>query len=165
MACQQKRTDSDPTQKQYYTSFFPKEKAKAEKKAKEFPLEYVRKQNIPVSDKNAASRDSTRKIYHSVFQSAFNEEFERSFCPIDYLYLSVRNFAITELQNPFDFSYDIYDILAMVKPTNARQLSPLSLSPLFKRFPVLCHFVNENEAEFEWRRARKSVKRLLRCFV
>lgn len=75
-----KKTDSDPTQNQYYTSFFPKEKAEAEKKAKQFKLEYVTNQNILIPDKNAPPTDSTRKIYHSVFQAAFNKKLEQSLC-------------------------------------------------------------------------------------
>ena len=66
----------------------------------------------------------------------------------------MRNFyakAVTEIKKRFNFDDEVFNILPMVKPKNAQQLSPQSLSPLFKRFPVLRDSINEDDAESEWR--------------
>jgi hypothetical protein len=60
-----------------------------------------------------------------------------SFNPIDYFFISERNFyakAITELKDCFNFDDEVYGLFPMIlKPKNARQLSPQSLSSLFLR--------------------------------
>jgi hAT family C-terminal dimerisation region len=152
--CQQPRAISDPAEKQYFTLYFPKEKEEAEKKAKKFALDYVKSNLIPVPDKNSLPTDPIRKNYDSVFQSAFNQEFERSFHPIDNFFLSVRNFyakAVYEFKTRFNFEDDVYKILPILKPKNARKLSPQSLSCLFTRYPILRDHVNEDDADNEWR--------------
>ena len=134
--------------------FFPKERAEAEMKARTYALDYVRLQNLPVPDKNAEENDPARRIYDSVFKTAHNEEFERLFTPLDYFFMSVRNFyitAVSEIKKRFNFDDDVFNLLPIVKPKNARQLSPQSLSGLFNRFPVLREIVNEDDAESEWR--------------
>lgn len=105
-------------------------------------------------DKNASETDPTRKIYDSVFKAQYNEEFESAFTPLDYFFTSVRNFyvtAVSEIKKRFNFDDEVFKLLPMVKPKNARHLSPQSLSSLFKRFPVLCDKVNVDDAENEWR--------------
>ncbi|KZS16533.1 Uncharacterized protein APZ42_017716 [Daphnia magna] len=70
---------SDSAQKQYFTEYFPKEKEEAERKEKKFAVNHVRINVIPLPEKNSQPSDPIRKNYDSVFQSAFNEEFERYF--------------------------------------------------------------------------------------
>ena len=58
----------------------------------------------------------------------------------------------SELQKRFKFDDPVYNILPMVKPTNARKLNPQSLSGLFKRYPILLDKVKADaHAEREWR--------------
>lgn len=59
--CKQPLSAHNPKQKQYYTSFFPVEKADADKKAKKYADEYVASRRIPVPDKNALPNDPVRK--------------------------------------------------------------------------------------------------------
>ena len=134
--------------------FFPKERSEAEVIARNYALDHIRKNKIPVPDKNAPPNDPTRKIYDSVFKDSYNEEFQRRFIPVDLFFTSIRNFYITavaELQKRFAFDDDVFNVLQIVKPKNARRLSTQSLSSLFKRFPVLSMTVNEDDAETEWR--------------
>ena len=67
----------------------------------------------------------------------------------------MRNFyakAVTELKDCFNFDNEVYGLLFMIlKPKNARQLSPKSLSSFFLRYPILRDHVNEGDAESEWR--------------
>jgi len=66
----------------------------------------------------------------------------------------VRNFyakAVTELKDCFNFDDEVYGLLSMIlKPKNARQLSPKSLV-FFLRYPILRDHVNEGDAVSEWR--------------
>jgi hypothetical protein len=92
--------------------------------------------------------------YDRAFQLAFSEEFERSFTPIDYFFASVQKFFITsisEIQKRFSFKDHEFQIPPLVKPKNARNLCPASLSSLFKRFPLLNDHCNVVEADKEWR--------------
>ena len=63
--------------------------------------------------------------------------------PSDNIYLfyqSCQNYYIVlikQIQCRFKFEDEIYDILALVEPRNARSLKPKSLRPLFVRIPVL----------------------------
>ena len=153
-SCKQPLSVNNPKQKQYYTSFFPAEKADADKKAKKYADEYIASRRIPVPDKKASPSDPIRKSYEQAHKHAFESEFELSFTPIDYFYVSIRKFyanAIIELQKRFNFDDPIYDILPMVKPSNARDLSPQSLTPLFRRYPILRKFTSQVDAEREWR--------------
>ena len=132
--------------------FFPKERSEAEVIARNYALDHIRKNKIPVFDKNAPPNDPTRKIYDSVFKDSYNEEFQRRFIPVYLFFTSIRNFYITavaELQKRFAFDDDVFNVLQIVKPKNARRLSTQSLSSLFKRFPVLSMTVNEDDGETE----------------
>ena len=134
--------------------FFKEERKAAAEKARKYALDYASENKIPVPDRNAPENDPIRKVYDSVFKTAYNEEFERSFTPVDFFFMSVRNFyatAVSELQQCFNFDDDVFNLLPMIKPKNAHNLCPQSLSALFKRFPILRDNVNEDEAEVEWR--------------
>lgn len=66
----------------------------------------------------------------------------------------MRNFyakAVAELKTRLNFDDDVNKLLPMIKPKNARQLSPQSLSSLFIGYRVLRDHVNEDDAESEWR--------------
>ena len=152
--CGKPVSETDKKEKQYITLFFAKERTDAEKKARTFALEFVNKQNLPVPDKNAHSTDAVRMAYDSAFTAAYIQQFEISFNPIDYFFLSVQRFystAVKELIHRFNFDDDVYQVLPMVKPNNARILNPESLSSLFQRFPVLTDAVDRDQAESEWR--------------
>ncbi len=134
--------------------FFPKERVTAEEKARKYALAYLSKHQIQLPAKNAPLSDPIRISYDRAFQLAFSEEFEHSFTPIDYLFASVQKFFITsisEIQKRFSFKDHVFQILPLVKPKNARNLCPASLSSLFKRFPLLNDHCNVVEAEQEWR--------------
>ena len=63
--CQKLLTVKDVTaQKQYFTVFFPKERAEAEKKTRKHALDYVKEKQIPVPDKNAQPTDPTRIVQY-----------------------------------------------------------------------------------------------------
>ncbi|EFX75136.1 hypothetical protein DAPPUDRAFT_323665 [Daphnia pulex] len=51
----------------------------------------------------------------------------------------------------FSFKDHVFQIIPLVKPKNARNLCPASLSSLFKRFPLLSDHCNVVEADKEWR--------------
>ncbi|EFX82081.1 hypothetical protein DAPPUDRAFT_316621 [Daphnia pulex] len=51
----------------------------------------------------------------------------------------------------FSFKDHVFQIIPLVKPKNARNLCPASLSSLFKRFPLLNDHCNVVEADKEWR--------------
>ena len=63
--------------------FFPKERSEAEVIARNYALDHIRKNKIPVPDKNAPPSVPTRKIYDSVFKDSYSEEFQRRFIPVD----------------------------------------------------------------------------------
>jgi hypothetical protein len=150
----QPRSASEPAEKQFFTMFFPKERATAEEKARKYALAYLSKHQIQIPAKNAPPSDPIRIKYDRAFQLAFSEEFERSFTPIDYFFASVQKFfitAISEIQKRFSFKDNVFQILPLVRPKNARNLCPASLSSLFKRFPLLNDHCNVVEAEKEWR--------------
>ena len=67
--------------------FFKKERNAAAEKARKYALDYASENKIPVPDRNAPENDPIRKVYDSVF-----EEFERSFTPLDFFFMPVRNF-------------------------------------------------------------------------
>ena len=75
------------------------------------------------------------KITIESFSLLLMKNFESSFNPIDYFFISERNFyakAITELKDCFNFDDEVYGLFPMIlKPKNARQLSPKSLSSFF----------------------------------
>ena len=73
---------------------------------------------------------------------------------IDLFYQSCRNYYIVlikQIKDRFKFEDEIYDILALVKPRNARSLNPRSLRPLFVRFPVLTEKCSLQKTDVEWR--------------
>ncbi|EFX67717.1 hypothetical protein DAPPUDRAFT_115212 [Daphnia pulex] len=51
----------------------------------------------------------------------------------------------------FSFKDHVFQIIPLVKPKNARNLCPASLSSLLKRFPLLSDHCNVVEADKEWR--------------
>ena len=73
---------------------------------------------------------------------------------IDLFYQSCRNYYIVlikQIKDRFKFEDEIYDILALVEPRNARNLNPRSLRPLFVRFPVLTEKCSLQKTDVEWR--------------
>ncbi|XP_045027967.1 uncharacterized protein LOC116920669 [Daphnia magna] len=57
----QPRSASDPAKKQFFTMFFPKERATAEEKARKYALAYLSKHQIQLPAKNAPSSDPILK--------------------------------------------------------------------------------------------------------
>ena len=73
---------------------------------------------------------------------------------IDLFYQSCRNYYIVlikQIKDQFKFEDEIYDILALVEPRNARNLNPRSLRPLFVRLPVLTEKCSLQKMDVEWR--------------
>ena len=73
---------------------------------------------------------------------------------IDLFYHSCRNYYIVlikQIQDRFKFEDEIYDILALVEPSNSRNLKPKSLRPLFARFPVLTAKCSVHKTDVAWR--------------
>ena len=73
---------------------------------------------------------------------------------IDLFYQSCQNYYIVlikQIKDRFKFEDEIYDILALVEPRNARNLSPRSLRQLFVRFPVLTEKCSLQKTGVEWR--------------
>lgn len=86
--------------------------------------------------------------------AAFKKEFETSFNPTDCFLLSIRDFfvvSIDQILKQFDFTDPAYEVIELLKPRNAKQLSPPTLYRLFERFPILYDSCNVDEAEREWR--------------
>ena len=63
----QPRSASEPAEKQFFTMFFPKERATAEEKARKYALAYLSKLQIQILSKNAPSSDPIRIKYDRAF--------------------------------------------------------------------------------------------------
>lgn len=86
--------------------------------------------------------------------AAYKKEFEATFNPIDCFLLLIRGFFIvsfSQILKQFDFIDPAFEIIELLKPRNARQLSPPTLYKLYERFPILNDSCDVDEAEREWR--------------
>ena len=67
---------------------------------------------------------------------------------------SCRNFyrvAVDEVIKLFDFNDEVFNVIELVKPKNARSLIPKSLRVLFERFPEVRNRCDIAKADLEWR--------------
>lgn len=83
------------------------------------------------------------------------EEIQSCDRPIQlFVWETCRNFYITsikQIQQRFNFEDDLFLVIKMVFPKNARSMNPPTLVELFRRFPNLKRLCDPARAEIEWR--------------
>lgn len=140
------------------TIFYPEQRAEAEKAAHQTGMAAgkaaISRAGLAMPTHSSSEDDASKLTFDAAFVKAKKESFEKRFKPISLFHSSCRNFykvLLSDVIMRFDFSDAIFDIIDLVKPSNARNLSPKSLRPLFERFPQLASECDPVKANNEWR--------------
>lgn len=127
--------------------FFSKEKSSAEQYAHQVGLSNVTMQGLPIPTHKTAHDNPSKIIFDIAFKKAYKDSFQSRFKPFDLFWVFYR-VVVTELISRFEFSDNIFELIQMVHPINARNLKPKSLRMVFQRFSILKTECDVAKADF-----------------